>query len=605
MTVQSINSNEQARAILVGWLKCFAAAILERDSAKAAGCFLPDGYWKDILAFSWEHRYFDGSKAIAEAFELTMDRTEPSAFRVSPDRMAPRIAVRATRHVVEGFFDFDTKVASATAFVRLELSPEQNGKPLAWILLTSFQQLKGFEETIGARRPTGQKFAQNTLGRSWLEDLEDRQSLNSHETEVAIIGAGQAGLTIAARLSQMGVEPLVLERTPRIGDVWRDRYRSLTLHNEMMANHLPYISYPETWPLWLTKDHLAIWLETYATTMSLNVWASTSIEKATWSEAEKIWTLTLVRDGKNRTLLARHVVMATGVNGSIPHLGELPGLDTFAGEILHSSAFKDGAGYKGKNAIVVGTGNSAHDVAQDLYMKGAKSVHIMQRGPTCIVSLQPSAEMVYKIYANGDPIEDVDLMAASIPYPVLVESYRFITEKAARLDGDMLHALNSKGLRTHFGKDGTGFQMMFMRGKGGYYIDVGCAQLIVDGKIGIIQHSDMEKIESDGLRLKDGSLMPVDLVVLATGFKNMQENLRLIFGDEVAERIGPVWGFDKHCQMRAMWRRTEQDGLWITGGSLLDSRIFSRFLAIEIKASLEGILPDRADLPFAACAPAN
>ncbi|MBS8224613.1 hypothetical protein [Vannielia litorea] len=279
--------------------------------------------------------------------------------------------------------------------------------------------------------------------------------------------------------------------------------------------------------------------------------------------------------------------------------GDLPGLDTFKGEILHSATFQNGADYKGKRAMVVGTGNSAHDVAQDLYMKGAEEVSILQRGPTCVVSLQPSAEMIYKIYSNGDPLEDVDLIAASTPYPVLVDAYRSISQKAAQIDADMLQALNDKGLKTYFGEDGTGFQMMFMRGKGGYYIDVGCADLIADGKVDIVQHSEMDHVEANGMRMKDGSLIPLDLLVLATGFKNMQENIRLIFGDMVAERVGPVWGFDEHHQMRGMWRRTGQDGFWITGGSLLDSRIFSRYLAIEVKAALLGMLPARSELPLA------
>jgi hypothetical protein len=205
--------------------------------------------------------------------------------------------------------------------------------------------------------------------------------------------------------------------------------------------------------------------------------------------------------------------------------------------------------------------------------------------------------MVYRVYSEGLPIEDVDLLSAAVPYPILEESYRRITQIGAELDKDMLDGLRRAGMKCYFGKDGTGFQMMFMRGEGGYYIDVGCARLISEGKVQIVHDEDVERFVSSGAKMRDGSVLPCDAVILATGFKNMQETVRLLLGDETADRIGSVWGFDEHYQMRNMWRRTAQPGLWFTGGSLLDSRIYSRFLALEIRADLDGILPDKSDLP--------
>jgi hypothetical protein len=96
---------------------------------------------------------------------------------------------------------------------------------------------------------------------------------------------------------------------------------------------------------------------------------------------------------------------------------------------------------------------------------------------------------------------------------------------------------------------------------------------------------------AEGLRMKDGSIMPFDLVVLATGFQNMQESIRTLVGDAIADRVGPVWGFDEEYNMRNIWTRTAQEGFWVMGGAILEARINSRFLALEIKASLEGLLP--------------
>jgi hypothetical protein len=588
------------RDIFEAWLRNFAEALEDHDAARVARMFDPEGHWKDILSFTWEHRTFSGQERIESALAATATVTSPTRVRVAQGRTPPRLLRRSSKDVLEAYFDFDTYVGRGTGFVRLLVDKHDPFNPRIWLLLTTLQELRGFEEKTGARRPSGNEFAMNELGRSWRENLESRQTLADRDPEVVVVGAGQAGLTIAARLGQLGVDALIVEKSARVGDVWRDRYESLTLHNELMANHLPYLQYPENWPVWLAKDHLAVWLESYAQFLELNVWTSTALTGARYDEASRTWSAALrMADGSERLMTCRHIILATGVSGGRPHIPVLPGSDEFEGEILHSSKFKNGADYKGRRAIVVGTGNSGHDIAQDLVVKGADKVWMLQRGPTCVISLEPGAAMVYRVYGEGLPIDDVDLMTASVPYPVLEDTYRWITKKAAELDKDLLDGLNKVGFKTYFGRDGTGFQMMFMRGEGGYYIDVGCSKLIADGTIGVIQASDAHGLVNTGLRMRDGRIVECNLLVLATGFHNMQESVRLMLGNDIADRLGPIWGFDEHFQMRNMWRRTAQPGLWFTGGSLLDSRLYSRFLAFEIKADLAGILPDKSALPLA------
>jgi cation diffusion facilitator CzcD-associated flavoprotein CzcO len=579
------------------WLNKFAVAFEAKNPERLAGLFSENGHWKDLLSFTWEHRVFSGREKIRHAFNATLDRVDARNFRCAEGGKKARVTTRSRRQVVEGYFDFDTNAGKGTAFARLVLTEDEPDEPRAWIVLTTLQQLHGFEEKVGERRPSGDEYSKNVNGHTWLEDRATTKTFANREPQVIVIGAGHAGLVAAARLGQIGVDVLVVEKSQRVGDVWRKRYKSLTLHNEIMANHLPYLPFPKTWPVWLTKDHLANWLEAYAECLELNVWTGTILENAKYSEEAQQWSVHLrLADGNEREMTCRHIVVATGVSGSIPHVPKMPGLETFGGDAIHSSEFYDGATYRGKNAIVVGTGNSAHDVAQELLMKGAKTVAMLQRGPTCVISLKPGAQMIYKIFDEEHPTDDIDLMAAAIPYPLLEDTYRWITSKAAKFDESLLNRLNKGGFKTYFGRDGTGFQMMYMRGEGGYYIDVGCSELIANGSVNVIQYDDIDGFNRDGLKLKDGRLIPCELVVLATGFKNMQENIRKLFGDEVAEKVGRVWGFDEHYQMRNMWRRTGQHGLWITGGALLDSRIFSRFLALEIKASLEDILPVKADL---------
>lgn len=598
MNVVGPGDVSSAKGIFAAWLEDLAAAAERRDGAAFAALFAGEGHWKDILAFSWQHRTFSGRDRIRDAFAATAGDAKPRNVRLSAGRTAPRFQRRSGRDVIEGYFDFDTRVGRGSAFVRLLVDRRNPSPAKIWLLLTTLQELRGFEEKTGPRRPTGNEFAMNERGQSWREAREARCRFGDRDPEVVVIGAGQAGLALAARLGQMGVDALVLERLPRVGDNWRSRYESLTLHNETMANHLPYLPFPETWPLWLAKDQLADWLEAYARFLEINVWTASAVEGADYDPEAARWNLTVRVDGKPRRLRTGHVVLATGTSGGEPYVPAIEGLERFGGEVIHSSAFRHGGHYAGKSVLVVGTGNSGHDVAQDLVQRGASAVTMLQRGPTCVVSLDPTAAMVYKIYAEGLPTDDVDLMTAAIPYPVMEETYRWITKKGAQHDRELLDGLARVGFRTYFGSDDTGFQMMFMRGEGGYYIDVGCSRLIAEGRVGVMAAEDVETWTPTGLRLGDGGEAAFDAVVLATGYHNMQETVRRIFGDAVAERIGPVWGFDEHFQMRNMWRRTAQPGLWMTGGSLLDSRLYSRFLAIEIKAALENLLPAPDELPL-------
>jgi cation diffusion facilitator CzcD-associated flavoprotein CzcO len=295
------------------------------------------------------------------------------------------------------------------------------------------------------------------------------------------------------------------------------------------------------------------------------------------------------RGGEQHVLTVPQLVLATGSVSGIPRMPALPGLDSFAGEVMHSTDFTSGVDYAGKRAIVIGTGNSGHDVAQDLHANGA-AVTIMQRSPTCVVSLVPSGTMVYALYSEG-PVEDIDLITASIPYPLLRETYQWLTKKTCELDKDLIERLHAAGFETDYEHDGTGFHMRYLRTGGGYYINVGCSDLIATGEIALAQARDLDAFEAAGMRLADGTLVAADVVVLATGYENQQEAIRRMLGDAAADRIGPIWGFDEQGFMRNMWTQTGQPGFWIMGGALNEARLWSRPLALQILAALEGVLP--------------
>jgi hypothetical protein len=572
------------------WLAKFAAIVERSALDQLPEVFAGQCYWKDILAFTWAHRTHSGLEAIRAALGDLLPAVRPSGFRISPQRTPPRLVRRSGKPVVEAYFDFATSIGTGTGFVRLlfdEVSPETSK---AWILLTTLQQLAGFEEATGANRPSGIEYSTHFAGDNWLDKRRGSAAYLDRDPQVLVVGGAQAGLIIAARLRQRGIDTLVVEKSPRVGDVWRNRYHSLTLHNEVWANSMPYMPFPPTWPTFVPKDMLAGWLEAYAEAMELNVWTSTQFMGASYEPAKRLWSVILQRaDGTQRTMQVPQLVLATGALAGVPRLPTLPGLDTFKGEVIHSSAFTSGLAYRGKHAIVVGAGTSAHDVAQDLHSNGAARVTMMQRSPTCVVSLVPSGTMVYSVYGEGPPPEDIDLVTAAIPYPVLRETYQWLTKRTCEIDKVLIDALQTAGFETAYGEDNTGFHMMYLRKGGGYYLNVGCSDLIASGRIPVVQHRHLERFVQNGMQLQAGSTVPADLVVLATGYTNQQDGVRRLLGDEVADRVGPIWGFDESYSMRNMWQRTPQDRLWIMGGSLIDARLNSTFLALEIIADLNGI----------------
>lgn len=591
-TAAEQGSSVDAAAEFERWLPKLARAFESTDPAAVVTLFDQDSYWKDVLAFTWGYRTFGGPQEIERGLKATLGATRPRNVRPSPDRTPPRLVRRSAKPVVEAYFDFDTAAGRGTGFVRLLVGGQ--GTRL-WILLTTLQELAGFAEKVDDLRPTGIEYSHDFAGENWLDACRKRQEFADEAPDVLVVGAGQAGLALAARLGQLGVDTLVVERNRRVGDNWRNRYHSLTLHNEVWANDLPYLPFPPTWPTFVPKDKLAGWLAGYAEFMELNVWTGTDFLGAEYDEGRRVWTARLRRaDGAVQAIDAMHLVLATGGTSGAPNIPALPGLDAFGGAVMHSSDFTSGVEFAGRNAIVVGTGNSGHDVAQDLHSNGAR-VTMVQRHPTCVISLVPGGTMVYKVYSEGPPADDVDLITAAIPYPVLQNTYQWLTRRTCELDAEMIAGLNAAGFETDFGIDRTGFHMLYLRRGGGYYINVGCSNLIADGQIRVVQSRDSAGFTGEGLRMADGTVVDADLVVLATGYENQQESIRRLLGTKVADRVGPVWGFDENYIMRNMWQRTAHEHFWIMGGSLLDCRMYSRFLALQIKADLEGILPPETD----------
>jgi cation diffusion facilitator CzcD-associated flavoprotein CzcO len=571
------------------WLARFERALGEGDDALLATLFHAESHWRDVLALSWRIMTVNGAPSILRELRARASRSRPTRFGIAPHRAAPRPVTRAGTDAIEAIFTFETTQGRGSGVLRL--TPDAGGGNVlrAWTLLTALDEIKGHEERLGRSRPTDKAYSRDFRGPNWLDLRTSAAAYADRDPAALVVGGGQAGLSAAACLAQLGIDTLIVDRERRIGDNWRNRYHALVLHNQVQVNHLPYMRFPPTWPTYIPKDKIANWFETYVESMELNYWTGTEFEGGSYDEKAKRWSITLRHaDGTTREMHPRHVVMATGVSG-IPNLPDIPTLRDFTGTVLHSSQYQDGEAWRGKNVLVIGSGNSGHDLAQDLHSSDAK-VTLVQRSSTMIVNVEPSAQLPYALYDEGLSLEDCDLITTSIPLALAKRSHIFLTEQARKLDQDLLDALERKGFKLDFGEDGTGWQFKYLTRGGGYYFNVGCSDLIVRGEIELTQFSDIAAFVADGARLRDGRALPADLIVLATGYKGQEHLVRKLFGADVAARVGPIWGFGDGEELRNMFTRTPQPGLWFIAGSFAQCRIYSKYLALQIKASEIGLL---------------
>lgn len=572
------------------WLSELNTALQARDAAAAAALFEPDGYWRDLLAFTWNIRTMEGRESIAEMLNACMAHTAPAAW----SRSAP---AERTEDGIAAWISFETATAWGTGRITL-----RGGK--GHVLLTAMDDLKGHEDPRGPRRIKGIEHKADRARKTWSERRAETAARLGREDqpEVLIIGGGQGGVALAARFKQLGVPALIVEKNARIGDSWRNRYRSLVLHDPVWYDHLPYLPFPETWPVFCPKDKMGDWLEAYAQIFELDAWTGTAAESAEWNDEGAHWNVRVRRpDGEAVSLTPRQLVFCTGAYGP-PRLPNFPGQDDFAGTLLHSSEYVEGAPFKGKRTLVIGAGSSAHDVAVDLWEAGA-DVTMFQRRPSIVVRSETLMDLAFDTYSEravqeGLTTEIADLLGASTPYALLAEKQKPIYEKIRARDADFYAALDKAGFAHDFGEDGSGLMMRALRTASGYYIDVGASTLIAEGEIKVISGDEIETLTPAGIRFASGREEPADAIIACTGFQSMNEAVAGLVDRETADALGPCWGLGSGVrgdpgpwqgELRNMWKPTAHPALWFHGGNLALSRFYSKFVAMQIKARMAGL----------------
>jgi putative flavoprotein involved in K+ transport len=559
------------------WLREFERAFNAHEASHVASLFRQDGSWRDVLALSGQLRTCDTPEAIAVLLD--------EEWRLSPERQLHIEAIWKAEHTqrygeqaIEAFFNFYTKVGKGKGIVRLRPDTTHPAGLSAWMLFTSLHCLD-----LPSAEPEGRPDARN-----WLDRRQQEAEYADRQPTVLVVGAGQQGLSVAARLKALGIDALVLERSARIGDSWRKRYDFLRLHNDTRANHLPFLPFPPTWGRYTPKDQLADWFEFYAAALELNVWTDSEFTGARKEPGSGRWRVEVERRGQRRVINPRHIIIATGVSGA-PKLPELPGLDRFRGEVIHTASYTVGTRFAGKRVLVVGSGVSAHDVCQDLDRHGAAEIVMMQRSPTMVISVEPGCQELFSLYTKGDrPTEESDLINSSLTQAVQKKFMPQYYARIAQLDKQLLDGLQGVGFETN--QTGVlGFTDLYRRRGGGYYMDIGCSQLIIDGRVQVQHARDFKAISANGIVLADDSEQEFDVIVLATGYKSLNDDVPRLFGAEIAQRIGPVWGLNDEGELRNIACRTPEEGLWFLAGSFPDARINSHYLALQIQAAEAGV----------------
>ncbi|MBO0681461.1 NAD(P)/FAD-dependent oxidoreductase [Mycolicibacterium sp. S2-37] len=575
------------------WLADFEAALSVRDIERVVGKFATDSFWRDLVAFTWNLKTLEGRDGIADMLAARLAETGPGNFRT---REAPTV----DGDVTSAFIEFETAVGRGVGHLRLRGDQ-------CWTLLTTMQELKGHEERTGPSRVLGAVHGSDPDPRSWAEKRaeEDAALGRTVQPYALVIGGGQGGIALGARLRQLGVPAIVVDRHERPGDQWRKRYKSLCLHDPVWYDHLPYLPFPSNWPVFAPKDKIGDWLEFYTRVMEVPYWSKTTCLSAVFNPgsdgAPDTWTVEVDRDGERITLRPTQLILATGMSGK-PSIPALPGQDVFHGEQHHSSAHPGPDRYVGKRAVVIGSNNSAHDICKALVENGVDTT-MVQRSSTHIVKSDSLMELglgdLYseRALAAGMTTEKADLTFASLPYRIMHEFQKPIYDAIRERDRDFYDRLAAAGFELDWGDDDSGLFMKYLRRGSGYYIDVGACDLVADGTIKLA-HGQVARLTEDAVVLADGTELPADVVVYATGYGSMNGWAADLIGQDVADKVGKVWGLGSSTtkdpgpwegEQRNMWKPTQQQNLWFHGGNLHQSRHYSLYLALQLKARFEGI----------------
>jgi putative flavoprotein involved in K+ transport len=442
-----ITADEQtADEQLDKWLSRFDAAASAANIDALVTLFHADACWRDFLAFTWNIRTAEGQNAIRKMLGACLARTAPLAWQ----RTTP---ARRDDEIVEGMATFETTVARCKAVVRLK-----HGK--ARTLFTCMSELKKLDKRRDARHASQHPSGHEDVRINRPRHVERSETpATTHQPYCVIVGAGHCGIGLGAQLRQLGVPTLIVDKSERPSDTWRNRHDPLSLHSPSYFDQMAGFSYPANWPLHPTKDQFANWLDAYQSMMDLDVWASAECVAADFDDARGKWRLHIRRCGRTIEINPEQLVLATGILGA-PKVPDIAGKERFKGLQRHAGLYRRSPDFSGGRCIVVGSGTTAHDVAADLWASGAH-VTMIQRSPTIVMKLEALLEGFSQLYGDeaktrGITTELADLLFAATPMRGLAQMHQRLVAQLKQRHAAFYKGLERAGFQLTFGEDESG-----------------------------------------------------------------------------------------------------------------------------------------------------
>ncbi|KAI1383771.1 FAD/NAD(P)-binding domain-containing protein [Hypoxylon trugodes] len=600
--------NRQALAVV----EAFDNALSTNDTKGLASCFL-DGqpYWRDILALTSHLRTFTKPGVIVPALLETKNlRGVKGGLKFERADFVPATPVL---QFIDCRVTFKTTAPAATCSGRLILLPiKVEGRPdkeilswKIWILSTWIDNLDVQAEDENLLRSPGRN----------LDDL------TTIETDVLIVGGGNSGTSIAARLKALGVESVILDRNPRVGDNWAFRYDCVRFHLPAAACAMPYLPFKKEWqtPHLLKRDELADHLIRYAAEFDLNYINSMKIQTTTYDQVKKRWTIQFETPNGVVKAIGKQLVQSTGFSASKPYRPPMLDVQRYRGINIHSAEFKNAQLLKNhgaKSVVVIGSANTAFDVIEDCNRTGLKTT-IVARSPTYILPVDYVRNAQAMGLYDHVPIENADKHFLTLPNAVESQITHGLLARLASEEPNRYESVAATGFPVLVSSHpDASLQHHLLERGGGHYVDVGGAvELLTEGKVGVKGGVSPVAYTATGLRFSDGTTIDTDAVIWCTGFADKdarstaadifggsdgQKSVKLANGNakdvlgplDIADRLDTTFALDAEGEVRGFWKRhLRMENYWAMGGHMQLQRWWSGVLAQQIKMAVEGILP--------------
>ncbi|KAL6705095.1 hypothetical protein ACN47E_007354 [Coniothyrium glycines] len=560
-------------------------------------------HWRDLLALSSTLRTFNSSTKFKSAWKDLTALRKPRSFEF--EEGSSRVVRIGQVAIITAQFHFENGLEpSGRCLGFLTIAPEISGKTTAngdqaveykiYALSTILESIDGYGNPDiypshllnGSAGTTTSNDVVNGSSQSKQRNGENGSASELLDFDALVIGLGPSGLSNIARLKALGVRAIACDTIPEVGLNWTDRYDSLKLHTPKMQNSLPFnFKPPVDAPYYLTAKDIKRFYQSFVDEYKLHdsLWLSTSVKHASYNSTTNSWVVTVKRSGQERTVTTRHLIFCLGMTGRVPRQPTIPGRDKFTGTVIHAVDFINAKSWAGKRGVVVGTANTGHDVAEDM-VKAGMHVTMVQRSHTPVLNV--ARLPLHKAYHENVDVTDTDKHFHAEPLAIQRVTMKAMFRELVEHDREKFNQLEAKGFRVD--READLLEILYERG-GRHYMDVGVSQMIIDGKIEVKSGSALAEYTAQGLKFADGSEIAADVIVFATGYAHdMKVSVARLLDAEVAEKLDESGYLDEEGNPRGSWKPIGHPNIWFCPGDISHSRFFSRFVALQVKADVEG-----------------